>query len=118
MRGDPALQVELLARWGLGTHSVSKSGDRLTSRVQKSTLRGLAAPGAEEDEEGAVDEEEDIFELEGQTEQLHLDARAGDAGGAHSERLAGRSGWEGAATGVCKPACKPGLAMWPALWRG
>lgn len=67
--------------------------------------RGLAAPGAEEDEEEAVDEEEDIFELEGQTEQLHLDAHAGDAGGAHSERLAGRSGWEGAATGALPQTC-------------
>ena len=56
--------------------------------------------GAEENEEEAVEEEEDIFELEGQTEQLHLDSCAGDAEGAHSERLAGRSGWEGAATGV------------------
>jgi len=69
---------------------------------------------AEEDEEDAADEdEEDIFELEGQTEHLHLDAGAGGGGAPAappSERLAGRSGWEGAATGAPLAAVPAGRA--------
>ncbi|KAK9835138.1 hypothetical protein WJX81_000692 [Elliptochloris bilobata] len=61
----------------------------------------------DEEEEEAAEEEEDIFELEGQTEQLHLDAAAGDSEAVPSERLAGRSGWEGAATGAAAAAAEP-----------
>jgi hypothetical protein len=73
---------------------------------------------AEEDEEDAADEdEEDIFELEGQTEHLHLDAGAGggDPAAPPSERLAGRSGWEGAATGAPLPVAPAGRAR--LVWR-
>ena len=76
-------------------------------RCQCSVGADTSASGGtdEEEEEAGEEEEEDIFELEGQTEHLHLDADAGppDAGdpaGAPSERLAGRSGWEGATSGA------------------
>ena len=57
-----------------------------------------------EEEAESEGEEEDIFELEGQTEHLHLGSPAGSAGeeGAPREpdaRLVGRGGWEGAACG-------------------
>lgn len=50
---------------------------------------------ANDEEEGESEPEEDIFELEGQTENLHLSDSA--------ERLQGRGGWEGAAGG--DPSC-------------
>lgn len=59
----------------------------------------------EEDAE-SEHEEEDIFELEGQTEHLHLGSPAGSREGEEGTprepddaRLVGRGGWEGAACG-------------------
>ena len=58
---------------------------------------------ANDEEEGESEPEEDIFELEGQTENLHLSDSA--------ERLQGRGGWEGAAGG--DPSCTPNyLCLW------
>ncbi len=54
---------------------------------------------ADEEEGESEQEEEDIFELEGQTEQLHLSPQAQPASA--PERLQGRGGWEGAAGGDC-----------------
>lgn len=54
-----------------------------------------------EEEGESEQEEEDIFELEGQTEHLHLSTprQAAEA----QERLQGRGGWEGAAGS--EPTC-------------
>ena len=57
------------------------------------------ADAADEEEGESEQEEEDIFELEGQTEQLHLSPQAQPASA--PERLQGRGGWEGAAGGDC-----------------
>ncbi|KAK9901703.1 hypothetical protein WJX75_009400 [Coccomyxa subellipsoidea] len=57
-----------------------------------------AEADANDEEEGESEPEEDIFELEGQTENLHLSDSA--------ERLQGRGGWEGA-TGGGKAAASP-----------
>ena len=67
--------------------------------------------GAEEEVGESENEEEDIFELEGQTEHLHLGTPR------HAEQEAAarqsRGGWEGAATG--EAAC---LAVMPCgIWR-
>ena len=56
---------------------------------------------AEEEEEAESErEEEDIFALEGETEHLHLSTPGQPQEQPNQERIQGRGGWEGAASGA------------------
>ena len=78
---------------------------------------------AEEEECESEKEEEDIFALEGETEHLHIGTPSQPQEQPSQERIQGRGGWEGAASGaptrvahlsciaLANPPCLRGTAL-------
>lgn len=73
-------------------------GAGLSEHASKPTL----CAEAEEEEGESEREEEDIFALEGETEHLHLSTPGQPQEQPSQERMQGRGGWEGAASGANK----------------